>query len=103
MWNIRISSVPEDVSEIDRAAIYNLAAESQHKLQLILHNKVEISIHFKEYSKTGSRKQYEVQSKLIAPGLSFAASSKEWDAVKAANAAIQALEKEVSKGIHRNR
>lgn len=95
---IQYVKVPE-LDEVDRQALDNMVSEKYDRLTKMLHNELQLTLHFKHYSRTGLRKQHEVKCRLSAPGMSFVSSAKAWKLLKAAQRVLKIVERDVKKRI----
>jgi CBS domain-containing protein len=101
--NIQFINLPE-LDEIDRATFENALTESYDKLEKILHNSIELSLHVKTHQDTGLRKKYSVHCRLNSPGINIVANStRKWKFLVSAQDALKTLEKETLKRLSKPR
>jgi len=98
--NIQSSNLPR-FDEIDRATFDNAMNSLYDKAEILLHNDILVSAHFKELSASGARHKYDVSIRLNSAGKLFMATESGWNALTCVQKAVSSVEREIKKFVER--
>ncbi|MCR4369370.1 MAG: hypothetical protein NUV67_05695 [archaeon] len=93
---IQIVHLPS-INEIDKQVMAGNIEHAYERLGIYIPGELVMEVHFKQSSSTGKRQLYEVHAHIRGIGKKFNAKFSDWDASKALNKTLAALEKEASK------
>ncbi|HLC80096.1 MAG TPA: HPF/RaiA family ribosome-associated protein [archaeon] len=86
---------------VDKSSLTNTIERAYDKINQRLPGEMLMDVHFKEFHGQGAREEVEVKAKVVIGGIHLHSSAKEWDAQKALHGALDAIEKEADKAIHK--
>jgi len=91
----------DHLDAITRSQVENEVSSQAVILERMVHNELELIVHLKVYSQTGTKHKYAIDIRANFPGGTIVSDkTQEWDAVRAAKQSLQALAEQIRHRFH---
>lgn len=92
-----------DLAIEEQIAVNDLATKEFEKVEKMLHNKISMVVHIKEYTKEGGKNKYALHVRVIAPtGEIESCKSNDWDLVRALRKSFEDIQNQIQHKFHSN-
>ncbi len=81
--------------EFEKKKVHKIAQEFAEKYVHTIDNNLDLDIHAKEHEQEGSRRRYEVHSRVTYPGSTVAGHGHEWEMIAALRESLEGIEQQL--------
>lgn len=95
-YSIQYAGLNESTTtQFDKVKLDKIAQEFAEKYVHLVDNAVDLDIHIKEHEREGSRRRYEVHSRVTYPGSTVAAQGHEWELIASLRESLDGIEQQL--------